>query len=279
VPAGGSGRVDVIDAATEKITELTGFATKEVTFRDRKRVVGPSAVSIGDGVAYIGNRGDSSICAVDLTTHKRGACTTLDSSPDGVAYVAPTHEVWVTTPRDKSLRVLDAKTLAQKAKIALDGAPEGFAVDAMNRRFFTNLEDKDRTVVIDLQSRKVAATWNPACGEEGPRGLRFDERRQQLFVACTAKAEVLDKAGKIVSSIDTGEGVDDMDYRDHKLYIGAARAAKLTIANVDAHGQLSVIAQVPTRSGARNPAAATNGKVFLAHGGGVASNAVVVVTP
>lgn len=279
VPAGNSGRVDVIDVATEKIAEVTGFATKEVTMRDRKRTIGPSAVSIGDGVVYIGNRGDSSICAVDEKTHQRGACATLDSMPDGVAYVAPTKEVWVTTPRDNSLRVLDAKTLAEKAKITLEGGPEGFAVDVKNGRFFTNLEDKDRTVVIDLRSRKPVATWNPACGSEGPRGLRYDSERGQLFVACTARVEVLDGTGKSVSSLDTGEGVDDMDYRDHRLYVGAAKAARLTIANVDANGKLSLVAQVATKPGARNPAAAANGTVYLAHGGGVASNAVIVVKP
>ena len=276
VPAGNTGRVDVIDVATEKITEVTGFATKEVTFRDRKRTVGPSAVSIGDGVVYIGNRGDSSICAVDEKTHKLGKCTTLDSSPDGVAYVAPTHEVWVTTPRDQSLRVLDAKTLAQRAKITLDGGPEGFAVDAKGGRFFTNLEDKDKTIVIDLKTRKPVATWEPACGSEGPRGLRFDK---YLFVACTNKAESFDTSGKMLSSIDTGDGVDDMDLRNGKLYVGAARAEKLTIAKIAADGKLSVAEQVTTKPGARNPAAAANGKVFLAHGGGVTSNAIVVVTP
>ena len=50
--------------------------------------------------------------------------------PDGLAYVAERSEVWVTTPRDKSIRILDAKTLAEKAKLTFDGNPEGFAVDA-----------------------------------------------------------------------------------------------------------------------------------------------------
>jgi len=278
VPAN-NGRVNVIDVATEKVVEIAGFTTKEVTVRDRKRIAGPSAVSIGDGVVYIGNRGDSSICAVDEKSHKRGACVTLDSSPDGVAYVASTHEVWVTTPRENTLRVLDAKTLEQKAKITLDGGPEGFAVDGKGGHFFTNLEDKDRTVEIDLKTRQPIATWNPECGTEGPRGLRFDDVHNHLIVACTNKAETMDMSGKILSSVDTGEGVDDMDLRNGRLYVGAAKAAKLTIVDVAPDGHLSVIAQVDTRPGARNPAATAGGKVFLAHGGGVNSNAVVVVKP
>jgi DNA-binding beta-propeller fold protein YncE len=72
----------------------------------------------------------------------------LDSRPDGVAYVAPTKEVWVTTPGDQSIRVLDASTLMQKAKLTFPGNPEGYAVDAKRGRFYTNLEDKDRTVAF-----------------------------------------------------------------------------------------------------------------------------------
>src|SRR5262249_51816072 len=79
-----------------------------------------------------------------------------------------------------------------------------------------------------------------------------------LFVACTAKVEVLDAAndGKILSSVDTGEGVDDIDYAPatHLLYVGASRAGQLTVASVDAHGQLTAAARVPTENGSRNPA-------------------------
>jgi len=51
-------------------------------------------------------------------------------------------EVWVTTPDDKSIHVLDGKTLEQKAKLDFEGNPEGFAVDAMHGRFYTNLETR-----------------------------------------------------------------------------------------------------------------------------------------
>src|SRR5207244_6327527 len=111
VPAGNTGAVDVIDAMSQKIRQITGFATKEVTMRDRKRVLGPSSITFGDGMAYVGNRGDWSVCAFDRKTLNRGRCEVLASMPDGVAYVAANREVWVTTPRDKSIGILDAPTL------------------------------------------------------------------------------------------------------------------------------------------------------------------------
>jgi hypothetical protein len=277
---GNTGTVYVIDASG-KIRQVNGFPTKEVTVRDRKRLLGPSSVTFGGGKAYVGSRADSSVCAVNPKTLERGTCEVLTSSPDGLAYVATTKEVWVTTPRDKTIRILDAATLKEKAKLTFEGNPEGFAVDAKRHRFYTNLEDKDRTLAIDLTTHKTMATWNPACGEEGPHGLRIDEKSGHLFVACSAKLEVLNAGGDgaVLSSIDTGNGVDDFDYASGMLYVGAARDAKLTIARVDPAGHLSLVASVPTAAGARNPAVAKNGEVYLAHGGGVVSSDLVVVTP
>ncbi|HXM71179.1 MAG TPA: hypothetical protein VN970_08595 [Thermoanaerobaculia bacterium] len=283
VPAGNTGGVAVFDPSGGAARRIDGFATAEMGTGERKRKVGPSSVTVGEGLVYVGNRGDSTVCAFNSSSLARGVCHQLDSMPDGLAYVAATKEVWVTTPRDKSIRVLDATTLAEKAKLTFDGNPEGFAVDAVRGRFYTNLEDKDRTLAIDLRSHKTLATWNPSCGADGPHGLRVDVNAGQLFVACSTRAEVLDAAhdGAVLSSIDTGDGVDDIDYwpPTHTLYVGAAKAGRLTIARADAHGKLSVVATVATHAGARNPAVTDKGVVYLAHStlGGLSD--LVVVEP
>src|SRR4051812_35499598 len=85
-----------------------------------------------------------------------------------------------------------------------------------------------------------------------------DEASGHLFVACSAKLEVLSAGadGAVLSSIDTGDGVDDFDYaaKPRLVYVGAARAGTLTIARDDASGHLTPVATVPTAAGARNPA-------------------------
>jgi DNA-binding beta-propeller fold protein YncE len=282
-PAGNTGAVAVIDTASGAVKQISGFPTAEMGTGERKRVVGPSSVTVGDGVVYVGNRGDSTVCAFDARSLAKGACHRLDSMPDGLASVAVLKEVWVTTPRDKSVRVLDGKTLEEKAKLTFDGNPEGFAVDAKRGRFYTNLEDKDRTLAIDLKNHKTVATWNPACGEDGPHGLRVDAERGYLFVACSARVEVLDAAhdGAVLSSVDTGDGVDDIDYAPaaRLLYVGAAKAGKLTVARVDAHGKLAVEATVATHAGARNPAVTDKGVVYLAHSSLGGLSDLVVATP
>ncbi len=281
VPAGNTGSVDVIDTATGKLTRIDGFPTQEMERRGRKRVVGPSSATLGgDGVVYVGNRGDFTVCAIDDVKLTKGTCGKLDSMPDGLAYVARTKEVWVTTPRDNTIRVLDAATLAQKDKLTFEGNPEGFAVDATRNRFYTNLEDKDVTLAIDLASHKTVATWKPGCGEDGPHGIRLAEPEGLLFVACSTKAETMDVGhdGAIVGSIDTGDGVDDLDYSaaKHQLYVAAGRVATVTIASIDAKGALAAVAVVPTGDGARNGVADGDGDVYVSH---AKASEIIVVSP
>src|SRR6202035_538617 len=116
------------------------------------------------------------------------------------------------------ITVLDTSTpgkLKVKTKIGLDGAPEGYAVDDTRGVFYTNLEDKDKTLVLDVKTHKVVATFEAQCGAEGPRGLAVDGGRGFLFVACTDHVEVLldvAHAGTLISKLDTGAGVDNIDY-------------------------------------------------------------------
>ncbi len=270
VPAGNTGKVDIVDAATGNVAHVDGFATKEMERNGKKRIVGPSSATVGDGVVYVGNRGDSTVCAMDATSYQKGACATIDSMPDGLAYVASAKEVWVTTPRDKSIVVLDASqpgALTVKQKMSFEGEPEGFAVDDARGIFYTNLEDKDRTLAIDIAKHEVRSTWMPNCGEDGPKGLALDHTANFLFVACADKVKTLDAGhdGKELAALDTGAGVDNIDYVEalHQLFVGAAKAAKLTVARVDEAGKLTAATVVPTAYGARNAVATEDGTAFL----------------
>ncbi|HEX4826051.1 MAG TPA: hypothetical protein VFV19_17265 [Candidatus Polarisedimenticolaceae bacterium] len=273
VPAAGTGSVAVIDAKTGDVKKVDGFKTQEIERNGTKRSVGPTSASVGDGVVYVGNRGDQSVCAIDVASLAKLGCVTLPGSPDGVVYVGKTKEVWVTTPRDQSIVVLDVSN-AKAPKVAgsfkVEGDPEGYAVDDAHGLFFTNLEDKDKTLRIDLKSRKVTATWEPGCGEAGPRGLAVEPEGRVLVVACTDHVATLDAAGdgKILAKLETGEGVDNLDYvpKTHKLYAAAGRAGTLTVATLDGKGGLTKAGSVATAKGARNAVASDDDVVFIADG-------------
>jgi len=270
VPVANTGSVDVFDISSRTFTRIDGFTTSELHAQGSKRTMGPSAVSIGDGFAYVGNRATHEVCPVSTSTLTLGTCLKLPSATDGVAYVASAKEVWVTTPSDQAIIVLDASTpdvLVAKATVKLDGEPEGYALDRTRGLFFTNLEDKNETVVIDVKTHKPKTTWSLDCSSAGPRGIASDAKRGFLYVACTDQVLVLDGArtGAKLGVLDTGAGVDNIDWLEARqlLYVAAGKTATLTVAHVDDRGQLSVVARGATGDSARNAVADASGNAYV----------------
>jgi len=284
VPAGNMAGVDVIDGKTDEVTRITGFQTAKVELRGKPVILGPTSVTIGRGVVYVGNRAGSSICAIDASTLKLGDCIRIASpseglaaAPDGIVYVAPTRELWVTrgapplgiASPDQSITILDASVpskLKPKTKFSLGGSAEGYAVDERRGLFYTNLEESGQTIAIDVRSHEIVSRWRSGCDE--PRGLALDKARGFLFVACSDRVVSLDVAhgGQVVGSIATGDGLDNIDYAETKrtLYAAASKAATLTIARVDDHGSLSRLGLVPTATGARGVVAGGTETAYVA---------------
>src|SRR5438552_3850557 len=280
VPASNTGSVDVIDEKTDAVSQITGFPTGEIERRGKKITVGPTAASVGDGVVYIGNRGNARLCVIDAKTFTRGECVPASPdrgvTPDGVLYVAATREVWITTrptlggdpAAAKSLQVFDAsnpRRLKWKSKIPLDDLAEGYAVDNDRGLFYTNIEDAGVTVAVDVRSRDIVAKWNP--GSADLQGLALDPARRFLFVACGDHVVSIDAGhgGKVLDSIATGPGLDNIDYsRDAKiLYAAASLAATLTITVVGDDGKFHLKATVPTVKGARGVVAGKGETAYL----------------
>jgi hypothetical protein len=275
VPVGTTGSVDVFDTKTGAFVRVDGFKTVQREFKGRTRTMGPSAVAIGDGVAYVGNRASNEVCPIDTESLRLGPCVTLATPTDGVAYVGTAKEVWVTTPRDQSIAVLDvSEPMAPKAKTAihLDGAPEGYAVDANRGLFFTNLEDKNKTVVIDIARHAPVAEWDVRCGEEGPRGVAVDADdagdHHLVFVACTDRVLVLDARhdGAPLGAVATGAGIDNIDWLSSRrmLFVAAGKSATVTVDRIDHTGHATPVAVGSSVEGARNGVADDRGNVYVA---------------
>src|SRR5216110_1995940 len=244
VPESNTGNVDVIDESSDAVSQVTGFKTGEVELRGRKVTLGPTAVSVGDGVVYIGNRGDSTLCIIDAHSLERGGCLQVAppsagaaAAPDGVVYIAAIRELWITTgapplgisSADKSIQVFDAsdpRQLKLKTKIPLDGSAQGYAVDNQRGLFYTNLEEAGNTIAIDVRSHKAVAKWDP--GSRELQGLALDNARNFLFVACGDHVVSIDAGhgGKVIDSITTGPGLDNIDYSSEAklLYAAASRS-------------------------------------------------------
>jgi DNA-binding beta-propeller fold protein YncE len=269
VPVGNTGSVDVFDTADRSFAVVGGFKTAQVERDGGVRTVGPSSVAIGEGFAYVGDRADRSVCVVDAAQLKLLQCTPLASAPDGVAYVPPEKEVWVTTPHDKSIVVLDASNpgaLAPKVTIPLPGDPEGYAVSPSRGVFYTNLEDANATVAIDLATHQPREQWAVDCGTKGPRGVAVDGDRGFVFVACTDHVTILDagRHGQTIGRYETGAGVDNIDWLASRrlLYVAAGRDARLTVTHIDESGHPATVATKTTSPGVRNVVADSTGNAY-----------------
>jgi DNA-binding beta-propeller fold protein YncE len=271
VPAGGTGSVAVFDTAKGDFTRIEGFKTAERETHGKKRTLGPSSGAIGDGFAYIGNRATQELCSVDLQTLKTVSCVKLEAAPDGVEYVPSTHELWVTAPSMQSLLIFEALPkglLKRNALVKLDGEPECYALDEPRGLFLTNLEDKGTTLGIDLKTHATKNSWSAGCSADGPRGVAVDSARGLVLVACTDHIQAIDIAhdGALLGKLDTGAGLDNIDYvaPTGLVYAAAGKAARLTVARVGDRGEFTVVTTGETTAGARNAVADANGNVYVA---------------
>jgi hypothetical protein len=271
VPAGETGTIAVVDVRDDRVVSVPGFATAEIERRGTKRIVGPSSATVGEGVVYVGNRGDSSVCALGAESLRLGPCVRLAAMPDGLAYVSSTHEVWVTTPRANAITILDAtapSALTVKATIP-SGAHRKDLRSTIRGVFYTNLEDQDHA---DDRPHEPAGHAHLDAGlrRGRPARLVIDPCLDLLVVACTDHLVVLDAGhdGTRRSTMAVGDGLDDLALLEsrHDVFAAAGRAATLTIAHLDAEGGLTPRAVEATRVGARNAVVTEDGVAYLTDG-------------
>ena len=268
-PGGNTGKVFVLDVPTRRLRTVDGFPTAE----RNDRSIGPGAVAFGRGKAYVASRGDQSICEVEPTLLERGRCIRLPDGPDGVVFVEPTQELWVTTPRSSTLTIVALKTgqMALGGSISLDGRPEGLAVDAAHHRFFTNLEDRDETIELDVQTRRVVRRWPTGCGNEGPRGLVVTPDARFLVVACTDAVQTFAIGGSPtrIDRLEVGAGVDNIDIGGTPLtmFAAAGKAETLTRAALAPDGHLTSVLKLHSAKGARTVVVTRSGVAVAADPG------------
>jgi DNA-binding beta-propeller fold protein YncE len=268
VPAGRTGRLDLIDPETRKVQEIGGFQASAAGAGGH----GAGTTSVDEGGPYLFaiDRSALRLSVVDPRQGKIVAGASLASSPDYVRFVAATHEVWVTEPDKErieifSLSAAEPPVPAHKDFLTVPGGLESLVIDAGRNRAYSNLW-KSSTVAIDLATHKVVATWPNGC--EGSRGLALDARHGLLFVGCAeGGADVLDLAhdGAVKDRFRFGSGVDIVAYNPalRHLYVPAAKIGQMAIAGVSGEGKLALLGTVATAQGAHCAVADDHRQVWI----------------
>jgi hypothetical protein len=174
---------------------------------------------------------------------------------DGIMYDDASDRVLTinhSTP-EGTATVIDPNSGEVVGKVTLTGrGPEGGVSDGKGR-IFINLEDKNAIDVIDTKTWKVVATW-PIEPCDGPTGIAMDRTTNRIFAGCSNKSVVVDAAtGKVVAQITNGNGVDALgwDQAQKLIYIPAGRDGNVTVVHEDSPDKYTVVATVPTMTGAK----------------------------
>jgi DNA-binding beta-propeller fold protein YncE len=257
VPAGGSGRIDLVDPDSFVVTStIRGAST-------------PYAGGHGEGITSVDSDG-TLLFATDRTSRRvlvvnstTGALLTsapLAGHPDYVRWVGGTRELWVTEPQEERIEVFSLgqdNVLRDTGHIRVAGGPESLVIDETGKRAFTHLW-RGVTLAIDVTKRSILAKWPNGC--RGSRGIALDERDGIVLAACAeGKLVALDAnhSGRKLGSVATGGGIDVIAYNGtlHHAYAPASESADMTVVGVSAGGELHSLQVVRTAKGAHCVAA------------------------
>ena len=254
VSGGRTGKLMLIDPETGRSEIISGFTPGAEYGGGHGE--GITSADEGPGVIFVTDRSSKRLNVVDEQSGKIVATAPLGAGPDYVRFVAETNEVWVTEPRVQGIEVFSLPgngipRPVHSGFIEVPGGPEALMIDHLRKRAYANLWG-DRSVEIDLKSRKVMSHWPNGC--KGSRGLALDAGHGFLLVGCEeGKVSILGTAdGKQLGEASSGAGVDIIAYNPElaHLYLPGGESATMATIGISSAGKASVLGMVSTASDA-----------------------------
>lgn len=211
------------------------------------------AYQAGHGFATSGR--DSAVTMFDLKTLKVLGHTTVAPDDDAILFDLASQHVFTFNGDAHSASVLDPASGARVGTIDLGTGPE-FGVSAGDGSLYVNLEDAGAVAQLDAAALRVTRRWSLApC--ESPSGLAIDRAHHRLFSVCRNKVMAISDAtaGKLITTLPIGGGVDAAAFDPGTgLAFASNGDGTLTVVHEDGPDAFHVVANVPTRQGARTMA-------------------------
>ena len=225
---------------------------------------GHSALAIpGTGEVLVTNGTANTATMIDGHTGLLRATIPTGKKPDAAAYDPATRTVWVMTPGDGNISVVDPAARKVIATVPVGGSLE-FGVADGHGKLYVNAEDKNDVAVIDTRTRKLIRR-EPLPGCDGPTGILYDPATKQTLSACAnGVAVVLSATGKPVASVTIGKRPDGaaFDERRHVALIPSGADGNLSI--IELSPKPRVVATVATAKSARTIALdPSTGRAYL----------------
>ena len=201
---------------------------------------------------FVGN-GEDGVCNVfDGKSYDLIKSIRLDDA-DNVRFDPSKSRVYVTHA-EKSLAVIDAKSLEIVADIKLPGDPEAFQLETGRPRLYLNVPSPSQVVVVDTDKQEVVARY-PLRQARANFPLALDEGNHRILVGCRDKPKVIvldSETGKEVAAVAIPGDTDDLFYdrQRKRVYVSCGEGFLAVIRQIDAdHYELSQ--KIPTAKLAR----------------------------
>src|SRR6195256_5798001 len=187
----GDARLDYasIDGASRRLYVARGFGVTAVDLdteqTTRQLVAGQHvhAVIPLPGGRALSTNGDSNTATLfDGKTGQVVAQIGTGSDPDAAAFDPVSGLVFVMNAKDDDATLIDPVGGTAVGRLSLGGKPE-FAVVDGHGHLFVNIQNQNKTAVIDTVGRKAIGSYDlPGC--EGPSALGIDTESGVLVAAC-----------------------------------------------------------------------------------------------
>ena len=236
-------RIMVVDADTGKLLgEVAGVKGAHGT---------AIAESTGHGFATQGN--DQSVLMFDLKTFQPLGRIPAAEDADAIVYDPVSNRVFTLNGDAHNSTVIDPKEGKPIKNLDLGGKPE-YGVSAGDGKLYANLTDTSEVVEIDTRSATVARRWSTAPCKQ-PVSMAIDTAHHRLFSGCRSGVMAISdyQAGKIVTTVPIGQGVDGAGYDAASGDAFASNAdGTLTVIHQDTPDTYHVAQTVETPQRSRN---------------------------
>ncbi|MFL5562870.1 MAG: YncE family protein [Gemmatimonadaceae bacterium] len=174
---------------------------------------------------YVSAAGRHELIALDDSTFKVAWRASGIRFPDGIAYAPAERKVFVSDESGEADVVIDARTGARLARIALGGEAGNTHYDSVSHCIVVAVQTRNQLAAIDPRTERVVARYDLPRSDE-PHGFAIDEPGRLAFVTGEGNAmmQVVDlRTMRVVSSHAVGADPDvaawDPGWR--RLYIAS----------------------------------------------------------
>jgi DNA-binding beta-propeller fold protein YncE len=211
----GAGRLLVFDSKTDRVVaSLPGFP----------RITGVLAVSQLHRV-YASVAGRHELVVLESPALRVRNRIAGIQFPDGIAYAAGAHKIFVSDEFGQRDVVVDARADSGIGVVTLGGEAGNTQYDPVGGRIWVAVQTRDQLVAIDPGSDSIVSRYDLPGGDH-PHGLFIDSPHRLAFVACEGNARLLVfdlNSLRVTGSYAVGDDPDVLAFDPalQRLYVAA----------------------------------------------------------